>query len=168
MPLPTTKAELLHHLRHAYEALDAEFETVDPSHEREEGLEGGISCCDLIAYQIGWGTLLMGWETEEAEGRMPVMPSPKFKWNQLGPLARSFYHQQSGKSLDQLRHDFADLVQALGCWIDSLSEQELFVPHQRQWTGEKWAMVKWIQVNTIAPYRSARANIRRWKRNRTG
>ena len=50
-------------------------------------------------------------------------------------------------------------------WIDELSDEELFVPQQRRWSGDKWPLVKWIQVNTIAPYNSARTKVRRWKRS---
>lgn len=54
----------------------------------------------------------------------------------------------------------------LSAWIDSLTEAELPEPHQRQWTGEKWAIVIWIQVNTISPYKFARTKVSRWKRER--
>ncbi len=164
MPLPTTKAELLQNLRQAYEKLDAEFDAVSSSHERVKGIEGNVSCCDIIAYQIGWATLLLGWDKQEQEGKLPAMPAPGFKWNQLGELAQSFYESESEKTLDQLRSEFSDVYHALVHWIDSLAERELFRPNQRQWTGEKWAMVKWIQINTVAPYRSARTKVRRWKK----
>jgi hypothetical protein len=164
MPLPNTKNELLSNLRQAYVKLDAEFDAIDLEYERINGIEGNVSCCDIVAYQIGWGNLLVGWEKLELAGKIPEMPAPGFKWNQLGELAKSFYEEQSKISLQELRKEFAELYQVLVDWINSLSEKELFQPKQRHWTGEKWAMVKWIQINTIAPYRSARTKVRRWKK----
>jgi hypothetical protein len=164
MPLPNTKDELLSILRQAYVKLDAEFNTIELEYERCDGIEGNVSCCDIVAYQIGWGSLLVGWEKIELAGKTPEMPAPGFKWNQLGELAKSFYEKQSKKSLQQLKKEFTELYQVLIEWINSLTEKELFQPKQRDWTGEKWAMVKWIQVNTIAPYRSARTKVRRWKK----
>lgn len=168
MPLPSTKAEFLTSLRKAYEKLDAELADIGPERERDAGMEGDISCCDLIAYQIGWGRLLMSWEAEEKAGQKPVMPTEGYKWNQLGPLARTFYAEAENKSLGDLRKEFSELFGELCRWIESLSEKELLVPHQRKWTGEKWPMMKWVQVNTVAPYGSARAKIRRWKRLTSG
>lgn len=164
MPLPTTKDELLSNLKAAYEKLDKEFDVIDSDNERKHGIEGNVSCCDILAYQIGWGRLLTGWEKTELRGKKPEMPASGFKWNQLGELAKTFYTEQSKKSLQQLRKEFSQLHKELADWIDSLSEKELFQPAQRQWIGDKWAMVKWIQINTIAPYKSARTKVRRWKR----
>lgn len=164
MPLPATKTELLEALEQAYVKLSSEFEAVSPTHERKPQIEGDISCCDLVAYQVGWARLLMGWEQTELSGNTPEMPAEGFKWNQLGALAQYFYHENSEKLLSQLRGEFSKTYKDLVTWIESLTDQELFRPQQRNWTGEKWTLVKWIQVNTIAPYRSARTKIRRWKK----
>ena len=60
MALPNTKVELLKNLREAYEKLDGEFDVIDPTTERFNGIEGDISCCDVIAYQIGWASPIKG------------------------------------------------------------------------------------------------------------
>ncbi|MCP3675671.1 MAG: ClbS/DfsB family four-helix bundle protein [Gammaproteobacteria bacterium] len=164
MPLPASKHEVLQNLELAYIKLDAEFDAVLPKFERTPDIEGSISCCDVLAYQIGWGKLLMSWEQLEKSGEVPEMPAEGFKWNQLGLLADSFYKEYSAFTLNQLREEFAALQGQLSDWVYSLTETELQEPHQRRWTGEKWAIVKWFQVNTIAPYKSARTKVRRWKR----
>lgn len=164
MPLPATKDELLESLKQAYIKLDSEFDVVNLEYERQHGIEGNISCCDIVSYQIGWADLIMGWEQQELAGKAPAMPAKGFKWNQMGDLAQSFYDKNSKKSLSQLRAEFNERYKKLVNWIESLNEQELFEMHQRKWTGDKWAIVKWIQVNSIAPYRSARTKVRRWKK----
>lgn len=166
MPLPASKSELLDNLNQATQKLDNEFNTIDLEIERTKEIEGNISCCDLLAYQIGWGKLLLGWEEQEKSGKKPCMPATGFKWNQLGELAESFYNEYSEENLTQLRKDFKKLNHSLVVWIESLTDQELFESKQRIWAGEKWAVVKWIQVNTIAPYCSARTKLRRWKQER--
>jgi len=164
MPLPTSKDELLQTMRTAYERLDSEIACLPQKHERDTSIKGNLSCCDLIAYQIGWANLLLAWEAQEKNGTEPEMPSKGFKWNQLGELAKVFYRESEKKSLSDLRKEFAHVFDELVHWIESLSEKELLEPHQRQWTGDKWNMIKWIQVNTVAPYKSARTKIRRWKK----
>jgi hypothetical protein len=165
MPLPTNKIELLDNLKQAYQKLDSELDSVDSRSERLKQIDGDISCCDVLAYQIGWGHLLLGWEQQEANGSIPTIPAEGFKWSQQKELAQSFYQANSDKTLDQLREEFSECYDAIVAWIDSLTDEELFIPKQRNWTGEKWAIVKWIQVNTIAPYRSARTKVRRWKKS---
>ena len=164
MPLPTTKEEFLRNLNQAYEKLGSEFEVIGKEKERLKEIEGGVSCCDVVAYQIGWAKLLLAWEEQETNKKIPEMPAPGFKWNQLGELAQSFYEKESTKSLSQLRTEFEVVFQKVIDWVNSLKDKELFQPHQRKWTGDKWAIVKWIQVNTIAPYRSSRTKVRRWKK----
>ncbi len=164
MPLPASKIELLDNIRSAYEKLDHEFADVPSNMEKNQHISGHISCCNTLAYQIGWARLLLGWEATERKGLQPAMPAKGYKWNELGKLAQSFYDESSSKSLKQLRSEFHNEFSNLLQWVESLSEEELFVVHQRQWAGEKWPLVKWIQVNTIAPYRSARTKVRRWKK----
>lgn len=110
VPLPTNQRELLSSLQAAYAKLAEEAAQVPPELERDPGIEGGISPCDLIAYQIGWGRLLLSWDSTEAQGGIAQMPAPGFKWNQLGLLARSFYQEQQGQTLKQLLATFAALV----------------------------------------------------------
>jgi len=164
MPLPTSKKELLNNLYDAFEKLDGEFDSIPSQMERKQEIEGNISCCDILAYQIGWANLLLGWDHSESNGKAPAMPAEGYKWNQLGKLAQSFYEKNLAKNLKELRAEFGKAFNELIEWVKSFPEEELFGLHQRRWAGEKWAVVKWIQVNTVAPYRSARTKVRRWKR----
>ena len=164
MPLPKTKKELLKNIRQAYLNLDEEVADISVQHERLKSIEIGLCPCDIIAYQIGWGDLLLGWEHQELEGSVPEMPAQGYRWNQLKELALSFYAQSADKSLSELRSEFNSTYRSLFEWINSTEDRILFDKGHRAWAGEKWPLIKWIQVNTIAPYRSARTKIRRWKK----
>lgn len=165
MPLPSTKQELLGKLYEAYEKLDAEFAGLTAKSARLKELEGKISACDVVAYQIGWGRLLCEWDKSEKRGVPPEMPAKGYKWNELGKLAASFYNEHKASSLSQLRKTFKATVDNIAAMIDEMTEREIFQRGHRDWAGEKWPVVKWIQVNTIAPYTSARTKVRRWKKN---
>ncbi|WP_432796995.1 ClbS/DfsB family four-helix bundle protein [Poriferisphaera sp. WC338] len=169
MPLPTSKSELLKNLQQAYEKLDGEFDGMDESAGRicEISAAGETTCsiCDVLAYQIGWGELLLSWDKHEKANKTVHMPAKGFKWNQLGELAAHFYDKHTDHSLKQLRSKFKRTYNKLYQWIESLSDDELFSIGMREWTGDKWPMVKWIQVNTVAPYQSARTKVRRFKRD---
>ncbi len=166
MPLPTTKAALLESLRDSHRKLDKELADIPESAARRRGVEGSVSPCDVAAYQIGWGRLLLGWDAAERRGDSPEMPAPGFKWNQLGPLAASFHDARRGRSLRELRDELASVVADVGAFVSGLSEDDLFATGRRRWAGAKWPVAKWVQVNTVAPYRSARSKLRRWKKPR--
>lgn len=163
MPLPINKSELLRNLEAAYQKLHQEVATAPSELERDPGIEGGISPCDLIAYRIDWGRLLLSWDELENQGQSVDMPAPGFKWNQLGLLAGHFHQQHRDQSLEQSLAKFELLVGDRLRFIESNSEDTLFGIGKRQWAGPKWPLAKWIQVNTIAPYGSARTKLRKWK-----
>ncbi|MBL7671652.1 MAG: ClbS/DfsB family four-helix bundle protein [Bdellovibrionaceae bacterium] len=164
MPLPSNKSDLLKKLNDSFRKLDAEFAILTKTAARKSDLEGKVSPCDILAYQIGWGQLLLGWEKAERAGKIPDMPAKGYKWNELGRLAESFYKERKTNSLEELRADFERTVGEIVDMIEALPTADLFKPKMRKWTGEKWAMVKWIQINTIAPYSAARTKVRRWKK----
>lgn len=166
MPLPANKRELLHSFDAAFSKLVDELASVPSELERAPGIEGGLSPCDLVAYQIGWGRLLLSWDSLEIQGKPVEMPAPGYKWNQLGPLAGSFYREFDDQSLAQLLSRFEALAGELRRFIETSGERLLFGVGERRWAGAKWPVAKWIQVNTVAPYGSARAKLRKWKRSR--
>lgn len=162
MSLPASKGEFLTRFHKAADGLLAELAAVSDERWHEPVLEDGRSPADLLAYQLGWGRLLLTWEAEEMAGRQPVMPAPGFKWNQLGALAQHFYQAAAGTSRPALVAQFASLRQSLEAWLQGMDETLLLEPGQRRWAGDKWPLAKWIQVNTVAPYNAARTKLRRW------
>jgi len=54
-------------------------------------------------------------------------------------------------------------------WIETLTDQELFTQGVRKWTGDKgnWPMVRWIHINSAAPFQNFRSKIRKWKKHTT-
>ena len=60
-------------------------------------------------------------------------------------------------------------IQGIYEMIDTLSDEELFTPHQRKWAdgatkSAVWEAVKFIHVNTVAPFGTFRTKIRKWKK----
>ncbi len=89
------------------------------------------------------------------------MPAPGYSWNQLGKLAQSFYNQYANWPIKELCKEFSKTLHNIVIWINNQTPETLFHPGQRRWAGNKWPLVKWIQVNTIAPYQSARRTLRK-------
>jgi hypothetical protein len=120
-----------------------------------------ISMRNLIAYQIGWGTLLVGWYETGVRGEIPIMPGEGFDTWDYHAIAHHFYKKYHLKSI----HAQLEVFDALIHRIVSIIEKELELDRLDKlgvwkWctlkSGKKWPLSKWIQVNTIAPYKRAR------------
>ena len=121
----------------------------------------------MIAYQLGWMELLLGWEREEQAGATVVTPAPGFKWNQLRGLYESFYQSWETNAVDDLINRFEVLLDEVVQLVNGLTEAELFESGQRAWassTPSAWPVWKWIHINTVAPFTTFRTKIRKWKK----
>ena len=128
--------------------------------------DGGKTPSEHLAYQLGWVTALLDWERREQAGEAVQTPAPGYKWNALGDLNQHYYHTYGALTLAEQQTMLREKVAALCAWIDGLSDDELFLPAQRQWatTAALWPLWKWIHINTVAPFTNFRTQIRKWKK----
>lgn len=122
----------------------------------------------MIAYQLGWMNLLLSWESEEKQGIKVITPAVGYKWNNLGGLYESFYKEYENYSLIELSNMFVDTKKKIIQLINTYSDDELFLQGGRKWsssTPSNWPICKWIHINTVAPFKSFRTKIRKWKKH---
>lgn len=169
MKVYTSKEELKEEINKAYKKYISEFDDI-PEEMKDVRVEDvDRTPAENLAYQVGWTTLLLKWEQDEKQGLEVKTPSEKFKWNQLGELYQWFTDTYAGLSLYELKTMLDMNIQALYQMIDSMSEEELFTPHQRKWADGAtktavWEVYKFIHVNTVAPFGTFRTKIRKWKK----
>lgn len=135
-----------------------------------DGTGGKISVIDLIAYQIGWGKLLISWYEAGIKGEDLNLPGEGFTtWDYTG-LARHFYNKYKYDSLESQLSEFYKVVSK----IIEITETEYKTGNLDQlkvWSwctlqsGKDWPLSKWITVNTVAPYRRAITMIRKLAKN---
>lgn len=121
----------------------------------------------MLAYQLGWMELLLGWEHDEQAGIEVVTPAPGYKWNNLGDLYESFYKRWEQVETQELIDRFKVLLDEVIYLTNTLSVTELFASGQRAWassTPSAWPVWKWIHINTVAPFTTFRTKIRKWKK----
>lgn len=140
-----------------------ELDNIPESMTRDCSIDGNISACDVLAYQIGWGRLLIGWYEAGKVGINPTLPAEGFKWNQLGELAKHFYEVHKNDTIEQLIQQFQSNFRDIETIINENSNDQLYKLNVYIWTGI-WPLGRWINVNTSSPYKSARAKIRKWKK----
>lgn len=98
---------------------------------------------------------------------VPFLLALVYAWNNLGGLYQSFYREYESEPLSELCDLFSQKVHAIVAFLTGLSEDEVFLPGGRRWaasTPSNWPVWKWIHINTVAPFTSFRAKIRKWKK----
>lgn len=160
------KTELIEAIKKNYLLYDREFDGI--SEDKKDILKPGVdkSPSQNISYQLGWTNLLLQWESDEKKGITVQTPAPGYKWNNLGGLYESFYHKYGTYCLHQQREILKNQVDEIIEWIESLDHETLFIPEQRKWAiiPAKWPVWKWIHINTVAPFKNFRTQLRKWKK----
>lgn len=161
-----SKQELLEEIKKQADLFIGEFD--DISEEAKDRSVEGVdrTPAQMIAYQLGWMQLVVGWDRDELAGKEVVMPAPGYKWNQLDGMYQSFYSDYAHCTLGELRWLFSEVVRQWCDWVADLSDAELFIQGHRKWTGEKinWPMARWIHINSVAPFKTFRGKAREWKK----
>lgn len=135
-----------------------------PIKEREikkiEGTGGLVSVLDIIAYQIGWGKLLLSWYKAGIANEMPEMPGEGFSTWDYNGLAKLFYkkYRYDGEH-EQLLTFFEVVTQILFITEKESQTGNLEKLGIFEWctlvSGKQWPLSKWITINTVAPYKRA-------------
>ncbi|CAM3140662.1 cytoplasmic protein [Chryseobacterium flavum] len=162
------KKELIEELKKRYELYDQEFN--DIKEEEKDLLQPGVdkTPSQNISYQLGWTHLLLQWESDEKNGIEVKTPTPDYKWNNLGGLYQSFYNQYGSHTLQEQRELLRNQVDEIINWIESLDDDTVFISGKRKWatTPAQWPVWKWIHINTAAPFKSFRTQLRKWKKEK--
>ena len=168
MSVPTTKAALQHAIVTEYTKLKKELALIPQEQATVQTFDGHaqgtqMSLCDLLAYLIGWGELVLQW-VDHKDHHLPVdFPETGYKWNELGKLAQKFYRDYEALDYLQLQEKLDQTVDALLALIERKSNAELYeVPWYTKWT-----LGRMIQFNTSSPYANARGRIRKWKKEQS-
>ncbi|CAM3088664.1 ClbS/DfsB family four-helix bundle protein [Leuconostoc rapi] len=162
-----SKDELIRAINTSYQKYITEFTDIPNNLKDKRISEVDRTPAENLSYQLGWLTALLEWETNEKAGKDFYVPAKGYKWNNLGELYDSFYETYSGYSLEALITLLNSRVAELDNLVESLPNDVLFEPNKRQWatTNAQWPIWKWIHINSVAPFKTFRTKIRKWKKH---
>ncbi|MCJ8318481.1 MAG: ClbS/DfsB family four-helix bundle protein [Colwellia sp.] len=164
--IPQNKLELYQAIEQIFGKLLVDYSSIPEEYVRKIGVEGNvkgieITVCDTLAYLIGWGKLVVKWHWLTDTGKFVDFPETNYKWNELGELAQSFYHQYRDQNYTDLITEFKTTTNDILLLIDSLSNHDLY---GTAWY-KKYTLGKMIQFNTSSPMKNMRIKVRKFKRN---
>ena len=169
MKIYTGKEELKDKINQTFTKYISEFDNIPENMKDLRAVDVDRTPAENLAYQVGWTTLLLKWEQDEKNCLEVKTPSDLFKWNQLGDLYQWFTDTYAYKSINELKTILTTNIQNIYKMIDSMTEDELFLPHKRKWADSAtksavWEVYKFIHINTVAPFGTFRTKIRKWKK----
>ncbi|MGE0010515.1 MAG: ClbS/DfsB family four-helix bundle protein [Candidatus Babeliales bacterium] len=134
--------------------------------KKMQGTGGLVSAADILAYQIGWGKLLIGWYVAGINQVTVEMPGEGFSTWDYTAIAQYFYHKYADWDKSRFIKEFEKVITKI---ID-ITEKEYASGNLNNvgvWSwctlksGKAWPLSKWITVNTIAPYKRARSLLKK-------
>ena len=169
MKIYTSKEELKDEINQTFTKYISEFDNIPERMKDLRAVDVDRTPAENLAYQVGWTTLLLKWEQDEKNSLEVKTPSELFKWNQLGDLYKWFTDTYAYKPINELETILTTNIQNIYKMIDSMTEDELFLPHKRKWAdgatkSAVWEVYKFIHINTVAPFGTFRTKIRKWKK----
>ncbi len=159
------KEELLAAIKDTFAKLDKDLEGISLEMARNSEMDGHakgtmMSVCDLLAYLIGWGELVLSWNRQTQNGEVINFPTPDFKWTELGLLAQQFYKDYQHLDFSELRIRLKETVERLLILVASMTDESLYgTPFYKH-----YPFGRMVQLNSSAPYKNARTRLRKWKK----
>jgi len=165
MPIPQNKENLLLAIKSAYRQLKEELTDIPAELTIQKTLPGHaqhtiMSVCDLLAYLIGWASLVLKWYKKKQQNKTVIFPEDGYKWNQLGDLAQKFYVDYENLSYVQLIAHLDAKVEQIIAIVEKQNNAQLY---ETLWYN-KHTMGRMIQLNTSSAFKNARIRIRKWKK----
>ncbi|MGB0377080.1 MAG: ClbS/DfsB family four-helix bundle protein [Flavobacteriaceae bacterium] len=167
MAILKNKTELIDDIKFTYQKLQIELTSIPEKLTKSKDLEGHakgtkMSVCNLVAYLIGWGNLVLKWYKIKKQGKEPDFPETGYKWNELGKLAQKFYADYQHDDFQTLLKKCDKVVKDILKLIEEKDNTSLY---ESLWYG-KYTMGRMIQFNTSSPYKNAYTRIRKWKKEK--
>jgi hypothetical protein len=165
MGIANNKDDLLKDIKENYKKLMNDLIDIPDNFTQTKTLIGHrkgskMSVCNLIAYLIGWGNLVLKWHDKMDKNEEVDFPEAGFKWTELGLLAEKFYSDYKNKNYKTLIKKLDSVVIDIINLVNSKNNDRLY--------GKNWyrkcSMGQMIRLNTASPYRNARNRIRKWKK----
>ncbi len=159
MPIPKTRLELIGQLHSTFGKLRLELDNGGPRLGNLPCVDGW-TVKDLLAVRVWWTENVAAWIETGRRGEVPITPAAGYKWHETPRLNANIVrssHRESYRSIRRrLERGFAQVLSL----IDELSDRELLEVGTFPWAG-KYPISRWISINTVRQYTTARTFIRR-------
>ena len=164
MAIPKTRAELVEQLEMAYGKLDDELAQAGSSIAELDCVDAW-TVQDLLAVRLWWTLRVVDWIEAGRRGEIPVTPAEGYRWKDTPQLNEQVVRDAKGLSYRAIRSRLERAVERVHRVIDELSDADLEQAGSFEWAGS-YPLARWISMNTVRQYTTARTYVRRALRER--
>jgi len=162
VPIPKTREELVGQIEKSFQKLDHELSDLDTNVANQICIDDW-SVKDLVAVRLWWTKNVLDWINEGKGGAAQLIPAKGYSWNETPRLNEDIVKKSKSRSYKVIVDDLRKQYGRINSVIESLTEEELFVPGFYQWAG-KMPISRWLSINTTRQYETARSHIRKTKK----
>ena len=163
MPIPKTRQELVELIESEFSKLDAELNHVDDKLAQRVCVDSW-TIKDLLAVRLWWSRSVLNWIDKGRQDKVPITPAKGYRWKETPCLNNDIVEKARGRSYQAIRKDLKKQFKRLLSTIESLTDHDLLNVGVYQWAGN-YPVSRWLSINTARQYHTARAFIRKAKRN---
>lgn len=165
MPIPRTRTDLT-------EQLDSTFSKLRIELDNGGSRLGSLPCIedwtvkDLLAVRVWWTENVVDWVEAGRRGETPITPAEGYKWKETPRLNADIVKAARRRSYRSVRAQLEQGYASVMKLIDELTDVELLHAGTFEWAG-KYPISRWLSLNTVRQYTTARTFIRRAIREHT-
>lgn len=163
MPIPQSRADLVHSIKTEFGKLEGELSTVGPE-------ISNIVCVDewtvkqLLAIRLWWTRSVLDWVERGKRGEIPETPAEGYRWRETPRLNNDIAQEARKRSYKSIRSALGREYERLLVIIDSLDDKELLDVGVFEWAG-RWPISRWLSINTTRQYHTACTYVRKAKKS---
>ena len=159
MPIPQNRNDLNEQLADSIAKLDLVLRQLDETHAQQTCVDGW-SVRDLLAVRVWWSEQVLAWVLAGRNGQVPDTPAPGYSWRDTPQLNEAIIQNTKARTVRTLVARLRRAQQAVQQLIDQLDDDELLSVGRFEWAG-KHPVSRWLSINTVRQYETARTHLRR-------
>lgn len=151
MSRPLNKTQLLESIQKQYAALEKFLAPLTPEQLAHSPAPSAWAVKDILAHLYEWQQMFFRWYEAGLRDKMPEVPAPGYKWNQLPALNQSIYEKYRDLTPEKTLTLFRESHQKTIEFIENLPDADLAMPGLYKWMNNNTLMA-YLNANTAAHY----------------
>ena len=159
MSVPSSRNELFEQLEKSFNKLKLELNKMDDALANEICVDNW-TIKDLIAVRLWWTRKVVFWIYSWKDNESPPLPAEGYTWRETPQLNNDIVKKSKSLKINEIFYQLLSGYSEVTQLITKLSDDELMKVGIFKQAGNV-AVIRWISINTVRQYTTARTYIRR-------
>jgi hypothetical protein len=159
MPIPESRRQLVESITASWHRLENELIPLDDVAARLVCVDRW-TISDVCAVRAWWSQHVVEWIERGKRGDLIELPAAGYTWRETPRLNADIVESAREDSWDAVHARLRAAAEAVQPCIERLDDHGLLRIGVYAWAG-KWPLSRWISINTVRQYDTARTYVRR-------